>query len=301
MEYITPAPVSKVPTVRSGTSVKWYPGKAENSTRMIIRFRAAQIIIEAAGTYVYFKVNGGTTHELPLLLANSFYWPDYIYSFVRHFNYLNIRRANCIYEPRSITTKDPSFVMGFVDDIAWLEAHGQTTGGFGLPTEPAITSLGSACTSVAYGPCEVRGKPIRGRVNVAGPLVSTRIDFSVANAAELRQSCPGMFLIQGTPGTATAGTVLGDVYMELDIECIEFSILLTNNVTYTESEMREREILKGKRSKKFKDMIECAVDRELDDEKSVLSDRSLDMRKIVDDYDVLRREPGNSSRSSSRK
>lgn len=243
-------PISYSKTVMSGVQTKFLAGRNSKCTRLQIRFKVCRVTTADPGVLgVAFRGPSNEHWDLPLNLNNSFYFPSYITTLVRLFDYFYINAAVIEYESRSITVNDSSFVMAYVQDPAWFEAKGQLSTGGAYPSEDAVTSLSNACTNVAYRNCKVSANVDRNvKYFASGDDLSGLVNYGLAHAADMRQNTAGSFMIQGSKGTMGDGVLLGDLYMFLDVELCELSLATTSPVTLASSDKKLPEDIKVRSS-----------------------------------------------------
>lgn len=236
------APVNAVPNVRSGTYVAFAPGRRPGCVKITARFRIAQIVqapSTAGAPYTsaicFSTYNGNYTFIMPISIVNSFYWPSYFTNLTRLFSFYYAGKANLQYEPRTTTATSLGFVMGFIDDPEWLEDHNLLSSGKAVPTETALTTRGTACTSNTWSGCRVSATGIdtKTRYYTGGSATSTEMDFSTENPATIRQSVNGMFAVCSAQAlsASTSTQILGDVYINCSFELCDFSLALTSSVS----------------------------------------------------------------------
>lgn len=228
-------PVSAIPTVNSGLRLSWGKGSNEKSVRLRIRHKVCYLYAGAPGSPLvqFLSQTGSNTNELPIILTNSYYYPPFITTLVRLFEFYHVHACMISIMPRVNTSNECVYTLGFASDPEWPESHGATTLGYVTANEEQIGSIDNSCTSVAYRPCVLTAAIDRKqKFFTAGPLATTQVNFSSTNAADLRQSCAGMFLISGV-STLTAAAPIADVYMHLDIELNNYTLPITTSVTMT--------------------------------------------------------------------
>lgn len=220
-----------MPIVRSGTKVRFFRGRGENGVGISIWFRVGQIRIPGlGGTPLFFLGGANESNIIPLMYANSWYFPSYLYNLVRLFDFVYTNSCNLHFLARSNTSSQVSFVMAYVQDIMWFATKGTLVGASAAPTEDQITSLSSACTSIAYAPCTIVADVDRKtRFYTSNNDLTTTMDFTQAGYGPMyREGINGAFMIKGTnPDSLAASTVIGDLYLDLNFECSEFSIAQT--------------------------------------------------------------------------
>jgi len=241
------APVSQIPTVNSGTTIKWLPTKHGNGVRMNIRFRVAQVVVYAPGSPVVprpiFWAAGGISTaacaDIPLNFSDAFYFPGYVATLTSLFDFFYVYMCRLTLSPRKNTSDETTIVMAYAKDPEWVESHGLVdSGGHALADEANLTSISNCCTSVAYArDCVVVADvDSKSRFYTAGPYSGGQYNYNTTNAADIRQSTNGVFLINGTVGSSdTNSMVIADVYMEVDLELENFTTLIANGVTQTRS------------------------------------------------------------------
>jgi len=251
------APVSSIPTISSGIEVQFAKGRHSSCMRMRIRFRICQVITKvpsyANGCGIQFLLDGGTNRvsEIPLYFTNQLYFPSYIWSLARLFDYTYVNGCSIHYMPRVNTTNESVLVFAYASDPEWAEAKGQTNVGFIIPSEGSLTSLANSCTDVAYARCQVFAKPSQFRYFNDGPSLVNRIDFSSTSSSVIRESVNGMFLISGLADPAAVdAALLGDVYMNLDFELCNFSLTTSTTVLGTRT---------SRESKRISDIVDKAI------------------------------------------
>lgn len=206
--------------------------------RMRIRFRVCQIMTNGTADGIVYVFNGTSANWdqcIPLTFVNSYYYPSYIVSLARLFDYFYVNNCDLTFEPRRNTSSDITFTQCFVQDPSWVTAHGAYDGnGQAAATELQITSFSNACTSVAYAPCYVKAvcKPSARYYSAANDLTTVLAWNESSRAALYRETIAGCFLMKGDIGaTTTANMVVGDMYMSLDFELCEFTTAITTVVT----------------------------------------------------------------------
>lgn len=247
---IVPAPVSSISNMRSGQKVVFRG--AGTGLVANFHFRVAQIAVNSGANNITFLLSSGNAaQELTLNVTNSFYFPSCITNITRLFETFKVFKCHCSYEPRSITTRDASFIFASpTDDIGWIEAHGGTSGGLPNPTENLLTSLQNACTVIDYGRCAIKIPPMsgpqKGRLFTMGENISTQISYTNQSTPSLRLCCGGQLLIVGTPGAVTANSILGDLYMDLEMGLYDYSIAATQGTTLLKDDFEKIGPLEGK-------------------------------------------------------
>lgn len=233
------APVSKIPTIRSGPFLRWGAGRTPGCSRLNIRFRVAQVVQRATGSAAPYTslttfqcAGGGITSILPLTFCNTFYYPTFITNLTRLFSFYYLNNVKLTYEPRTGTQADKGFVLSFVEDIEWFESHGLLVTGQAVPDEASLVTRTGSCTSNTWDSCEVKAVVDKKRkFFTAGSSLTSNLDFSTENPATLRQTVGGSFAVSGTFNLTAIPILLGDVYMDLDIELCDFSLNLNTIVT----------------------------------------------------------------------
>jgi len=224
------------------------------------------------GTFVCFKFGPGATQYsfiIPITLTNSFYFPTFMATLARLFNFFYVHKAVLIYEPRSATTTELGFVMAAVNDPEWFESHALAPGGVAAPTEAALVTLMGSCTSNTWSPCTVQARPdSKQKLYTAGTSDVTDLNFASEPAAEIRQAVSSTFAIASSNiSVQTADRLLGDVYLDLDVEFCEMSLALTTPIAFTgkrwgKPESNDEKVSPGEGVK-----VDCStcVDKRIDD------------------------------------
>lgn len=290
-------PMSYAPSVFSGMQVKFGQGRTQNCIRLMIRFRVAQVMVVFANyptIPIRFVFNGNASNDLPLLYNNVLYYPSYITTLCNLFDYNFTNKCKISYKPRVTVNNDASFSMAYIQDPAWFESHSQLLGGYATPSETAITSISNACTDVSYRACSVSASPDKTKKFYnAGPNTGGQIYYPTNTTADLRNSVNGSFMIAGTVITPpTANVVLGDVYMDLDVEFCEMSTAInaTTSLMSSDSCRKCRSI----------ESLQCGVSSS-DVKDSKISESKINESKINKTLwkDVDEIENGRSDRSES--
>jgi hypothetical protein len=239
------APVSMISNIKSGTQITFGAGRAVGCMRMRVQYRAAQVVVASSGaaapytSKISFTVGPTVTNRsfiLPLLPANSYYFPTYVYTMARLFSSFYVNKAVVHFEPRQSSSSTYTFVVASVQDPEWFETHSLLTGGTATPTENTLVSRSNACTSNGWTPCTVN-IPVDSKVKyfLAGSSVSTGIDFSTENPASIRQSIPAIFTIASDVSVVSVpDIVIGDLYASFDFEFCDFSTAFTSPVALSE-------------------------------------------------------------------
>lgn len=239
---IISAPVSEMAVVRSG--VKAYFTGQGDGFRFKIRFRIGQI--RANGTGVSFWVYGDGTaadsQDIQFYPANPEYFPPYITSLVDLFELWELFSVILEYEPRSITSSSAAFVIAGCEDPMWPESRGQLTSGYTDATENALASLADSCTVISYGRCRLplpvnKGRAKGNKLYVAG-YAGGLLNYNTVEASIIRDCTGAVAMIQGQAGNQTDGTILGDLYCEMDLGLYNFTTSLNAGVTRQPSEKK---------------------------------------------------------------
>lgn len=244
MRYMPPQNMSAV--IRSGPKLSFSSGSRAGCLKMHYEFRLAQVVVAPTGTptpylnRVCFKLPGNGVpnsyaFEIPVAPMNSWYFPTYLRQLILLFNEFRVLGMTLSYQPRQSTTSSNAFVWAYAEDVMWPESHGLLSGGaVVLPTEFALTSLSSACTSLSWAPCVLRANITDNKMRyVAGSQYDGQLNYTSTTAALDRQTFPGIFMIfSDTTLVAASETVLGDVYASLTMEMCDFSIPINNEIAF---------------------------------------------------------------------
>lgn len=235
-------PNSLAATVQSGFAIKFAAGEQPGSIRIALRMRVCQAIAAGLGVvepyqgkYCFkFKHTVGATPVysfiLPLILNQTYYYPEGLTSLVNLFNMWKVHRSCIEYEPRQGTSNNStSFTLGYVEDIEWFESRALLfASGVALPNEFSISALSNSCTNNGWSPCEVysthRDKKER-YLSYQNQLQDINFLDAGNNPAELRQSICGAYMIASENANgATGDIVLGDIYLCIDMTLSEFNL-----------------------------------------------------------------------------
>lgn len=222
---------------KSGPQVKFLPGRIPGSMRMKMHFRVGQIVVRSPNTAtVPIFSNMGTDGDnsdfiIPLNPSMGFYFPTYVTQLALVFQKFYMNFAAISICPRVSTTNQAVVTLGYTPEITWPENTGQISGGFTQLTETAISSLPSSCTEILYRDCTVVALNMDKRklYYMATPQGPGQIalDYNNNEAAELRQCFAGAFVVSGIRnGTDAVGTIYADVYMDMDVDFIEFNTVI---------------------------------------------------------------------------
>jgi len=256
------APVNQMATVRSGHRILF--SNVPGGIHMNMHFRIAQIRVDSGGTFITFNTQGGSSQDLTILPANTFYFPGYITNLTRLFDLWKPTFAQITIEPRQNTSQTAAYVVASPPEIEWAESRGQLTGGLATPNEQSLVSLDNACTTVCYDRCRsvatLYGGPAKGgRFYMAGPNLATQVSYTTQTAADLRSSVGCQWLISGTTGGLAANALLADVYIDIGMDLIGFSTSLTTLVSNTEPKEEEQKLVIPKKETIFSDDEEPTV------------------------------------------
>lgn len=204
-----------------------------------MHFRAAILQTSVTG-FPIFQLPGGLSQEISLNLASQWYFPPYIYNFVRLFQKVKVLRCVATYEPRCATGSTASFVLASPKDIEWVEFTGQTLTGTAFPTEAGLVSLSNACSTVCYGRCRVPVVPMADRdmlfVNNDTPL-NSQINYATTSSASLRQSIGGQLLVSGVGGNVGINFMLGDIYFDMEFMVADYTTAPVTNTFARETKV----------------------------------------------------------------
>jgi len=209
-----------------------FTGK-NDAMSMDMHFKIGNLQVDAAAAGVSFGVTGGVSKDLPLSLVNSFYWPSWMTNLARLFDRFRVNRCHLSYEPRQSTAQTAAFTLASSVEPAWCEAHGAIAAGIALPSEAQLSGLHDACTAVCFDRCELE-VPIdksTGWLYSSAVTLTTATNYSTTTTADIRQSHAGVILVNGLAGGLGAGTVLGDLYVRLNVSFKEFSLAISSVVT----------------------------------------------------------------------
>jgi hypothetical protein len=237
------APVNMSQNRKSGVQLSFSSGRVPGCMRMHIKFGIGQIgagFIGGAGPFLSFinvgtPLTGTATQMLTLNPSDGFYFPGYIYQLARLFAKFYVNKATLDICPRVSTINTAAWTIAFSKDIMWPEGHNALFATVCHPSEIQLKSLTNACTEIAYRDCSITALDVDKKreffMGYTDSFDSAPLSYGSFNAAELRQSHPGLFMIAGQlNGSDPAGTVYSDVYMTLDIELCEFSTPLVQDI-----------------------------------------------------------------------
>lgn len=241
------------PVVQSGPKLSFRAGSRPGCLVMRYQFRLAQVVLAGNtvaspyGTRICFKLPGNGVpsyaFEIPVAPMNSWYFPTYIRQLMLLFNEYRVHGMSLAYQPRQTANTNNAFVWAYAEDVEWPESHGLLSGGaFVLPTEFALTSLPTACTTLTWAPSGLKASFTDSKMRyVAGHSFDNQLNYTTTTAALDRQSMCGIFMLfSDLTGGSINDTVQGDIYCDMTLELCDFSIPITSEIQLRKKE-RERD------------------------------------------------------------
>jgi hypothetical protein len=229
-------PLSYAQNYKSGFQISFQQGRVPGCVRIHTKFRVCQIgvgTIAGLATqcgFINFGASSNTSNIIPLNTSQLWFFPPHMRVFTYLFSYFYINNAKIIVKPRVNVQNNAVCTLAYCGDPIWPEAKGQVepTSHNANFSELQLSTLPNACTEVLYRDCQVSAYDVdrKRKFFTANEYTAVASDFNYTNLdpSDIRQSVAGLFCISGIRnGTDIAGTVYGDVYMELDIELCEMS------------------------------------------------------------------------------